>query len=219
MFRVRVSHLEAFRRLVAEDFGDGEAELVEDVRAWQQGREREGCSWQMAAGTAWHSVLANDADACCYGDEWASGQYRFRSKDVYAALDHQGPGLREVTVRRTFDTRHGPVEVKGTADHVHGLTIRDAKTKFGTPSAADYDLSLQWGWYLYLFDAQCFVYDLFHMKDPDDAGLCVLRDVVSFRLWRYPAMERDLLAWLGRFTDWAESRGITGRAAAATSAT
>ena len=218
MMRVRVSHLEAYRRLVAEEYGDSADDLILDVQAWQKGWERSARNWKMDAGTAWHACLSNHPDAMCYGPEWGYGNYRFRSEDVYAAQAHQGPGFREVTARRVFETRRGPVEVKATCDHLWGRTVRDAKTKFGTPDAGAYDLSLQWRFYLLLFHADAFVYDLFAMRDPDDAGLCVLRETVSFRLWRYPDLERECRSWLERFVDWADSHDLLSRTAAGATA-
>jgi hypothetical protein len=127
---------------------------------------------------------------------------------VYAALDLQGPGLREVTARKLFHTPHGPVLLQGTCDHINGLAIRDAKCRFSTPAVADYEPSLQWRLYVLLFHATSFTYDLFAMREPDDAGLVVVRETLSCRFWRYAALEADCQRWLLSFADWAEARGL-----------
>lgn len=203
MIRLRVSTLEAFRRVVATEWGD-EAELAERI---ERGQWAEGPSnWMMDAGTALHRILEGKADEGCDGALF-SGAYCFDQTAANAILRHQGPGVRELTARRVFDLGGRKVEVEGTADHARGLVLRDAKTKFTTPDAKDYEPSLQWRYYLQIHGARLFVYDLCHFADPKD-GYCEFKGIVSFRFWTYPGLEEECRVWLARFLDWAESRKL-----------
>ncbi len=210
MIRLRVSTIEAFRRVVDTDYAP-EEELVATLKRgqWTDGP----ANWQMLAGTAWHRAMALEpADdvlewpcgttACCYGD------YSFDSGDIQEALAYCGPGLREITGRRVLCNWHGEaVEIEGTADLVQGLVVTDHKTKFSQADPSDYEESLQWRLYLLIHEAQVFRYNLWEMKDPV-SGYCALKDVYSFRLWPYPWMKQDCLAWICRFLSWANDKDL-----------
>lgn len=139
-----------------------------------------------------------------------SGAYSFARAAWAEARQLRGPGLCEVTARRRIDTDVGEVELKGTCDHIRGRAIRDAKAKFSSPDPRDYEASVQWRAYLWLFDADRFTYDLFAFRDPDEAGHCELRETVSFNLWRYPGLESDVRGWVQAFARWAADRGLLG---------
>lgn len=215
MIRLRVSTLETFRRVVQTDY-QPESELIETLRRgqWTDGP----ANWQMNAGTAWHAILANpirtqQIEFGCDGVPYTvheSGGFRFSGPDVQAALRHVGPGLHEVPAGRTWDIDGRQVRVTGTADHVRGLVVQDHKTKFSTPDARDYEASLQWRFYLLLQEAVVFRFNLFDFRDPDDTGLCELKEIVSFRFWPYVGMEADCRFWLREFLAWADDRGLLG---------
>jgi hypothetical protein len=222
MFHVRVSTIERFRAVLQTDYAF-EHELIDSIRAGQDGPAG---NWRMAAGEAWHRVLESDdplpADPDLRPDDMASlteyqggvtvgfGEFSFDAEAVSRARLVRGPGLMEVTGRKIYSTEHGPVLVKGTADHVHGRRIRDAKTKFGDPDPRDYELSLQWRFYLDIFDADQFTYDLFEFRDPSDEGFCELKNVVVFSFWRYSNLARELAEWVRAFADWAGRRNLLG---------
>jgi hypothetical protein len=214
MIRLRTSTLESYRRVVA-GYGS-EKDLAETL---ERGQWVDGPSnWMMQAGTAWHRALAREQpdgrnpiqDTAGHGDLLRFGEWCFDSRDVEQALTYRGPGLCEVTARQTWTVGGRQVQVEGTADWVRGLGIRDAKTKFTPPDPLDYVSSLQWRFYLLLQQAQWFTYDLFSFKDPDDFGYCAMKDVMSFRLWRYPQLDADCSTWLHRFLGWAAGRGLLG---------
>ena len=138
-----------------------------------------------------------------------SGDYRFYDTDVATAQRHVGPGVCEVPGSLLVDVAGYQVLLTGTCDRFHGLTIRDAKTKFSPPDARDYEHSLQWRAYLWIFGAQKFLYDLFAMTEPDSTGLSCLGNIVTFGYWRYPGMEQDVTGWLSSFIRWADSKGLT----------
>lgn len=210
MMKVRVSTMEAYRRVVEDEFGN-EEELVAAI----QGQPFEP-RWQMQAGTAWHAILADPAEhKTADGETWSEadlyyrcGQYSFAAPAVAASLEHVGPGIYEITAQRVWNVWGRPVLVEGTADLVRGLVVQDHKTKFSNINARDYEPSIQWRFYLCLHHAQAFRYNLFDFKDPKD-GFCELKDIVSFRFWRYSGMEEECREWLGRFLDFCDGRRLT----------
>lgn len=197
MIRLRVSTLEAFRRVVTSDYGS-ESELIETLRRgqWADGPATE----IMRAGTVWHAALA--------GPEYSTKEFFFFNDVVDQAREYTGPGICELTGWRTWTIGDRLVQLEGTCDHIRGLVVTDHKTKFSTPDARDYEKSLQWRAYLLIHEAACFRYLLWHFADPTDAGYCELRGVTSFKFWPYPNMEAELVEWLGWFVDWVVSRGL-----------
>ncbi len=209
MITARVTHLEAFRRIMQTDFAD-QAELVQALKGTPVPP-----NWMMDAGTAFHAVLADPEKhrECYFGsdgepfDLFESGDYTFSTDAVATALDVVGDGVCEVPGSKVYQTLHGPILITGTCDRIAGKCIRDAKAKFTTPHAGDYEQSIQWRLYLDLFGADCFTYDLFAFSQPKD-GFCALRDIVSFKLWRYPSLEQDCERWVRAFVDWADIRNL-----------
>jgi hypothetical protein len=213
MITLRVSTLEAFRRAVETDYGS-EEELQASIRRgqWEDGPS----SWKMRAGTAWHEILcANLAteptvvipQLCQFAV--CRGEYFFALADAMAGQDYRPRGLLEVPARQVLLADGQKMALHGQADHVRGLEVRDAKTCFAAPDPTDYESSLQWRCYLYLFGANVFSYDLYYFSEPTDLGYLALKDIYTFRQWRYPRMEEDLASWIRRFLAWAEGRGLT----------
>jgi hypothetical protein len=214
MMKARVSTIESYRRLVENQYGDEdemEADLIDSIR---KGQDTPAKSWQMEAGTAWHKTLQfwgpQMATGLSVNGYIGMGKFVFSGDAVREAVTLRGPGILEQRSESAFYTTRGPLVVTGQADHWLGMTIRDAKTKFSTPDASDYEPSLQWRFYLRLFNCRQFVYDLFHFKDPDETGFCELKNVLSFSFWSYCEMPQDLLMWCERFTQWADHKGLTG---------
>lgn len=189
---IRVSTLESFRLVCASDYFQAD-ELMAYIRAGQTSEPNA----RMAAGTAWHNALE--------GKRWE--KYNFDPSSIDWAQDYTGPGLLEQEARKTMLG----VTVKGTCDHLRGLCLQDHKAKFDTPSPSPYESSLQWRFYLWLFDCQKFTYNLWHFSgDPAETTELKLRDVLSFSFWRYAALEKDCESWLRRFLDWADAKGLMG---------
>lgn len=206
--QIRVSTIESFRRVLLTEYGD-EAALIEYIRAGQEGKP----NWKMRAGTAWHMILAGDRNPVDDADMIHEDGFAFDVEAADAAVAHIGPGIPELT---GYWPINSGVEIKGTCDLINGLTISDHKTKFSTIDARDYENSLQWKFYLTIFGANCFRYNLFHFKDPADAigdepcGYCELMNIVSFNFWRYRGMEAECFEWVDRFCLWASDRGLLG---------
>lgn len=204
---LRPSTLEAYRNAVSEIWGS-EAELDAAIRRGQHGGPE---SWQMAAGTEWHRLLASEkAEVERYGrDHSVESEHKFSREDVLAARKVVGPGLWEVSGRKVFDLPGGHKAVlRGTCDHLNGLEITDNKTKFGAADPADYECSLQWRCYLSIFGGASFRYLLWNMKGPDKEGFFELKEVVQTRMYPYPGMDHRLKMWIHDFRQWAEARGL-----------
>lgn len=194
MMQVRVSTLESFRLVMTTDWKP-EHELVDYIRAGQTSEP----NWRMRAGTAWHARLEGKSP----DDGWI-----FRPEHVEAGIAHAGPGLREMTARESLVAGGVNLTVKGTCDHIRGLVIQDHKTKFGQCDPKDYEGSLQWRCYLWLFGASVFRYNLFQFAESDDesGGLLDLLNIHTVKFWRYPAMVWDITRWADDFVDWARAR-------------
>jgi hypothetical protein len=205
MIRIRRSFLEDYRRVVASDFGD-EAALIRAVKG-----NPDPPNWMMECGTGFHRALAGEPPDE-YGPDKANelrfGQAWFRDEDIDAGKAHVGRGLHEVLARKRIEIAGHVVEVEGTADWVLGLVLQDHKCKWTTPDARDYEGSLQWRVYLWLHDAAMLRYNLFSFKDPDPEGLVKLKEIVSFKFWRYDGMEAEIAEWVRRFVEWADERSL-----------
>lgn len=110
----------------------------------------------------------------------------------------------------------GDAVITGCADMIDGVEIRDIKTKYSYPSDADYINSCQWRFYLQLFNADVFHFDLFifegYDKDKhgyDVRGLPLKRYEPSITCYRYDGMEQDNMNLLHSFLEWAEYRNLT----------
>lgn len=110
----------------------------------------------------------------------------------------------------------GDAIITGCADMIDGVEIRDIKTKYSYPSDADYINSCQWRFYLQLFNADVFHFDLFifegYDKDKhgyDVRGLPLKRYEPSITCYRYDGMEQDNINLLHSFLEWAEYRNLT----------
>lgn len=204
MIHLRVSSLEQYRRVVETAFGD-ESELLAYVSNGQEGE----ANWKMAAGTAWHRVLQTNGEDWTGGNFIRCGDFSFGCvKAINEAIHHVGPGLCEITAKRTFRVGRNDVLLQGTCDRIRGLTIRDAKCKWSPVDPMDYAPSLQWKAYTVLFQTEIFVYDLFSFKDPTESGYCELKAIDSFRFFRYKGIEDEVETWLRRFVHWAEEKNL-----------
>jgi len=193
MIRVSTTTIEAYRRLVETEYGT-DAELIDQVKGkpWAP-------TWQMEDGTAWHTALEEGTHPL------------FLASDIAAGRRHIGLGIWEVKQTRTFDLGWTLVNVVAKADHMRGLLIQDNKATFTTVDAHKYEQSLQWRFYLLCHECPAFRYNVYAFKEPrNDTELYLLKEIASFTFWAYEDLERDCTAWVRRFADWAQARGLLG---------
>lgn len=216
---IRVTAIEAFRRYLANGDNDyyeiTEQSVIDSVTGEFEGNE------YTYIGSAFHSIVE-------YGKETPikqadNGVLMFiGGHDVYLSENHVNVALdyRDEHPDAYHEFRgykdYGRAIVTGCADMIDGVEIRDIKTKYSTPSDADYINSCQWRYYLDIFGADVFHFDLFifngYKKEKhgcDVRGLDLTRHTPPITCYRYPEMENDNLALLNQFMDWAASRGLT----------
>lgn len=193
MIRVSTTHLETFRRIEETEWGD-ESELIAQIMG-----KPFTPSWQMLAGSQWDAALSGEP---------AANRYTFATEDILKARAHIGPGLWQVKDAKLATVCGQPVTVVAQVDHILGLTIQENKAKFSPADPKDYEPSLQWRFYLWVHGAAKCRYNLFSFADPDDDGLCRLREITSFSFFPYDALESECMEWLTRFVDWAWTRRL-----------
>lgn len=212
---LRVTAIEKFRRFIhGVSSYDTEQSVIDTICGEFKGNE------YTKVGTAFHKAVEVGNASCCkridngYEFDIEGQSVSLDYNQCQVALDYRNEhpyAFHEI--RRYKD--YGRAIVTGCADMIDGLEIRDIKTKYGTPRDADYINSCQWRFYLDIFGADVFHFDLFvfHGYDKekhgyDVRGLGLTRHLPPITCYRYPEMESDNLTLLNEFMDWAESRGL-----------
>lgn len=181
--RARVSNIEAFRYWQgAED--QSVEELVERLTTFQP-------TEPMLAGTAFHAALevAKPGD---YERLEANG-YTFILPEGEIAL----PSIREL---RAFGS-YGPLQVTGCVDCLHGKTVIDHKTT-ARFDAERYLAGCQWKFYLDLFGADVFRWDVYEIREVKPR-VYEVSDPQSLTQYRYPGLHQDCARLAGEFYDFA----------------
>ena len=167
----RVSNIESFRRW-REDEGQSVDDLVQFLTVDRP-------TPAMLAGTAFHKAL-----------ELAQpGEYDRLTANGYTFLLPEGtlelPTIREL---RGF-ANYGPLRVTGQVDALHGKTVTDHKTT-GRFDAERYLAGYQWRFYLDLFGANVFRWNVFEIREIDDL-VYEVADPQVLEACRYPGMHED----------------------------
>lgn len=230
---VRVTQLEAFRRYMSGQYDYvTEQSVIDNITQEFTGNE------YTRIGTAFHSIVETGCPDCkkapegtrtymYYGNEVKEHVPCGRTFDIdgypvtldtsqcKVALDYRNEHPQAIHETRLYKD-YGNAVVTGCADMIDGTEIRDIKTKYSTPSDADYTGSCQWRYYLELFGADTFHFDLFvfegYNKDRhgyDVRGLPLIRHTPPITCYRYKNMEQDNRRLLDDFLEWAECRNLT----------
>lgn len=178
--RARVSNLESFRRW-REDEDKSVADFLASLSAPP--------SPAMEAGTAFHKALelAKPGD---YDNLYASG-YTFQMPDCTLVL----PEIREL---RGF-ANYGPLQVTGCVDILVGKRIEDHKTT-ARFNAERYIEGYQWRFYLDLFGADVFRWNVFEIREIKPYVFEVA-DPQALEQHRYPGLHRDCERLAAQFYD------------------
>lgn len=232
---IRVTQIEAFRRYIQQSDYDN-FEITEQSVIDQITQEFTGNEYTFI-GTAFHSIVETGRPVCSkaeagerkflyYGKEQTEPVPAGRTFDIEGnavtldvpqcrvALDYRNehPGAFH-EVRQFKD--YGEAIVTGQADMIDGTEIRDIKTKFSAPRDTDYIKSCQWRYYLDIFGADTFHFDLFvfdgYNKDKhgcDVRGLPLQRHTPSLTCYRYDTMHADNLYLLQMFIDWLKEKNL-----------
>ena len=230
--KVSVTTLESFRRYMSGEYVYvTEQSVIDNITKKFEGND------YTRIGTAFHSIVETGCPQCekvgegerhftYYGKdktEFVPEGRKFIYKDGVAILDK-----KQCMVALDYRNEHpdafheikdikdyGRAVIVGVADMIDGLDIRDIKTKYSAVTDKDYIDSCQWRYYLDIFGADTFYFDLFifngYNKDKhkgDVRGLELNRHDPSIVCYRYPDMENDNLVLLNQFMDWAEDREL-----------
>lgn len=233
---IRVTQIEVFRKYIEQsDYANyeiTEQSVIDSITGEFKGNE------YTRIGTAFHRIVEEGSPQCekipsgertflYYGKEQKEPVPSGRSFDVegYKVLmdvpqcktalayrNEYPDAFHEIRLYKDF----GNAMITGCADMIDGVEIRDIKTKYSSPTDTDYTNSCQWRFYLQLFNADVFHFDLFvfegYDKDKhgyDVRGLPLKRYEPSITCYRYDGMEQDNMNLLNSFLEWAEHRGLT----------
>lgn len=233
---IRVTQIESFRRYIEQSEYDcyeiTEQSVIDDITGTFQSND---CS---RIGTAFHSIVETGHPTCVktpagirkftlYGSEKTEPIPEGRTFDIdghpvtldtaqcHVALDYRAEHPAAFHEVREYKD-YGPAIVTGKADMIDGMEIRDIKTKFSAVRDSDYTGSAQWKFYLDLFQADTFHFDLFvfqgYKKErhgSDVRGLPLLRREPPITCRRYGRMTDDITRLLRDFLAWAELRDLT----------
>ncbi|TMN18497.1 hypothetical protein [Pseudoxanthomonas sp. X-1] len=167
----RVSNIESFRR-----WREDEEQTVEQLVQWLT---TDNPSEAMLAGTAFHKAL-EDAAPGEYTEMEALG-HKFILPDCDLAL----PTIREL---RSYGM-YGPLRVTGQVDGLQGRRVIDHKTtsRFDAERYLD---GYQWRYYLDLFEADVFRWNVFVVKRVDHQ-VYEVSPPQTLEAYRYPGMRQD----------------------------
>lgn len=230
---IRVTQLEKFRRFISGEYEyETEQGVIDCITQEFTGNE------YTRIGTAFHSIVETGKPLCekvpagersflYYGKEQKEpvpGGRKFNIdgynvvldiNQCQIALDYRNEypnAYHEIRLYKDF----GDAVITGCADMIDGMEIRDIKTKYSYPSDVDYINSYQWKFYLELFQANVFHFDLFVFEGYDKnkhgydvRGLPLKRYEPAITCYRYEGMEQDNMNLVHSFLEWAEYRNLT----------
>lgn len=230
---IRVTQLEKFRRFISGEYEyETEQGVIDCITQEFTGNE------YTRIGTAFHSIVETGKPLCekvpagersflYYGKEQkepvpCGRKFNIDGYNVVldvnqcqVALDYRNEhpnAYHEIRLYKDF----GDAIITGCADMIDGMEIRDIKTKYSYPSDIDYINSCQWKFYLELFQADVFYFDLFVFERYDKnkhgydvRGLPLKRYEPAITCYRYEGMEQDNINLVHSFLEWAEYRNLT----------
>lgn len=203
MLRISTTWLESYRRVLKTEWAK-EEELIATIK----GKPFEP-TFAMQLGSAWQKVLELNAgrESNCY--TLMEKQFAFTSPDIKRGLGIIPRGaIPKMKTTRHMTFSGSVVELVGVANAVHGLEIHENKARLNAGHASDYEPSLQWRAYLWLFHARSVQYNIFQFGLPEE-GCPELRDVQTFRFNYYEDLEADIRRWVSEFVAWLGERGLT----------
>lgn len=146
----------------------------------------------MEAGKAFHSILEHATDGGDMTDAVQDGWAFKFDLDAQISL----PEVREVKGTAQHRVHGHDVTLVGVVDALQGRTVYDHKlsNRFDAERYLD---SFQWRAYLSMFDADCFIYNVFTASRK--GWSVTVRNFDALPLYRYPAMQADVERDLGEF--------------------
>ena len=167
----RVSNVDSFRR-----WREDEDQSVDDLVQWIT---TDNPSEAMLAGTAFHAAI----EVCQPGDfeTIEANGYTFLLPDAEIAL----PAIRELRAYKAY----GDLTVTGCVDCLEGKRIEDHKTT-GRVDHERYLAGYQWRFYLDIFEADRFRWNVFPIREIKPKVYQVSQPEI-LEVCRYPGMHED----------------------------
>lgn len=188
----RVSNIETFRRWRADPDAIA-SDLVARLRDFEP-------TEAMLAGTAFHKCM-EDAIPGEYDRLEANG-YTFILPDASIAL----PAIREL---RCYG-QYGLLEVTGQVDALYGKRVEDHKTT-AYFNADGYLEGCQWRFYLDLFGADVFRWNVFELRPVKGQDKTYeVGEPQTLEQYRYPGLHDDCMALAAGYYDFAIKHLETG---------
>lgn len=233
---IRVTQLESFRKYITgnedkDKFVVSEQDVIDSITGVFTGNE------MTRIGTAFHRIVEGDTDG---NRKVPEGERTFlyygkeKKEPVPCGREFNIDGypvtldIRQCKVALDYKNQYpdafheireymdmGDVVITGCADMIDEFELRDIKTKFSFPDDSAYTDSAQWRYYMEMFGAETFHFDLFIFDDYKKEKHVM--DVRGLNLWRYePAitcyyynkMEEDNRNLLKEFIQWAKVRNV-----------
>ena len=170
----RVSQIETYRKWTLDEDQD-----LDDLIARLTTHEP---TEKMLVGTAFHKAL----------EEVGHGSHEILNANGYTFRfmgDSQLtiPSLREIRTQK----KYGPLTVTGQADVIAGKRIEDHKTT-SRFDPEKYMEGYQWRYYLDLFAANVFQWNVFVIRESGER-IYTVEPVQTFQQYRYPGLHLDCL--------------------------
>lgn len=213
---VSVSTLEKFRRFIAgaSDW-DTEASVIEAIKGEFRGNEKTNI------GKAFHSIIEKYQRDDVLTPELVDPEtgVTFTAQQAQVALDYRKrePAEREVPSSKVYKARNLEFKVTCRTDALQGALIRDVKVifkEFDHKVYKDFENSSQWKFYLDIFDAAAFYYDVFEVKGfnglyNNRLGNAQIIAHEPFNFLPFDTMQEELNDLVKFFGDWVEIHNLT----------
>ncbi len=220
MKRISITTLETYRKFLAGDEWTDQDAMIAAIKSPFLGNE------YTRIGSAFHAIVEQGEAAIEELPEM--GKFRvtvdskwpviFNEEQVAMALKYRSKlphAFHEEWIGREFDTPSMPIWVHGRVDVLHGIFIRDIKTKYSKIELEEYTESAQWKFYLDLTGLDTFYFDLFefpnYKKDKHgyDVSSLGIRPYGAIECIRYDGMEAENRQLVCDFTDFIVRHNLT----------
>ena len=219
MKRISITTLEADRKYLAGDEWSSQEKMIESLITPFRGNE------YTRIGSAFHAIVEQGETVIEELQEM--GKFRvtvdgwpviFNEEQVAIALKYRAKlpyAFHEEWIGREFDTPSMPIWVHGRVDVLHGIFIRDIKTKYSKVEYDDYAESAQWKFYLDLTGLDTFYFDLFEFpgykidKHGYDVSSLGIRPYGAIECIRYDGMVEENKQLVCDFTDFIVRNNLT----------
>jgi len=219
MKRISITTLETYRKFLAGDEWTTQQAMIEALTAPFQGNE------YTRIGSAFHAIVEQGEAVLEELDEM--GKFRvtvegwpviFNEEQVAMALKYRNKlpyAFHEEWIGREFHTPSMDIWVHGRVDVLHGLFVRDIKTKYSAVKLDDYTDSAQWKFYLDFTGLDTFYFDLFEFpgykkeKHGYDVSSLGIKPYGAIECLRYDGMVEENKQLVCDFTDFVTKFNLT----------